>query len=552
MTAVRDRLQAALGDLYVIERELGAGGFAVVYLVRDTTLKRLLAVKVLSPEMISSAVALERFRREAETVAQLSHPNIVPLHFLGDNDGLLFLAMGFVDGGSLNDRLSDAATPMPFAVIARALSEVASALAYAHRRGVIHRDIKPHNVLVDSDSGRCLVTDFGIARTATAASLTSTGMLIGTPAYMAPEQVTGEPTDHRADIYALGVMAYEMVAGRRPFDGPTPVAVVMRRLQGPPEPVQNLRPNVPAPLASVIDRCLATDPKDRFQKADEIVELLARATTASSEATVAVPAATAKKRVGLLIGLGIAIVAVGGLIASSARWGTAPPPIAPAVDSEMVMVDSGSFRVGTDTGNAAPVHTVSLETFGIDKHEVAVGDYARFVSATGAEKPWSVMPDSLVPVTGVWWEEAMAFCKWRHGQSGALPTEEQWEAAARGAHARQYPWGAQFVASAANTAVAGYRKPARVGLFSGGATPEGIVDLIGNVWEWTASPMSAYPGTRPFADSLRTFRVIRGGAFNSPTAIATTWYRGYSRPAPARAELQFTGFRCAMTPRDLR
>src|SRR3954469_442310 len=266
------RLQAAIGDAYKVEKPLGAGGFAVVYLVRDLNLKRSLAVKVLSPDLITSKTVLERFRREAETVAQLSHPNIVPLHFIGQKDDLLYLAMACIDGGSVADRL-DKEGPLPVADVVRITSEVASALAHAHKRGVIHRDIKPQNVLTDAESGRSLVTDFGIARTADS-SLTSTGMFVGTPAYLAPEQVTGEPSDHRADIYALGVMAYELLAGQTPFVGATPTAVLMKRLAGPPEPITSIRKDTPRELAEVIDACLASDPEQRFQTAGDIVAAL--------------------------------------------------------------------------------------------------------------------------------------------------------------------------------------------------------------------------------------------------------------------------------------
>src|SRR3954466_4722503 len=248
------RLQAALGEGYAVEKPLGAGGFAVVYLVRDLNLKRSLAVKVLSPDLITSKTVLERFRREAETVAQLSHPNIVPLHFIGQKDDLLYLAMACIDGGSVADRL-DKTGPLPIPDVQRIVSEVASALAHAHKRGVIHRDIKPQNVLTDAESGRSLVTDFGIARTADS-SLTATGMFVGTPAYLAPEQVTGEPSDHRADIYALGVMAYELLAGKTPFTGNTPTAVLMKRLAGPPEPIMSVRKDTPPELAAVVDTCM--------------------------------------------------------------------------------------------------------------------------------------------------------------------------------------------------------------------------------------------------------------------------------------------------------
>jgi serine/threonine-protein kinase len=207
---------------------------------------------------------LERFRREAETVAQLSHPNIVPVHFIGERDGLLWLAMQCVDGGSIADRLVREG-PIPVDDAIRITTEIASGLAHAHKRGVIHRDIKPANVLVDEESGRCLVTDFGIARTIDTAALTATGVMLGTPAYLSPEQITGEPIDHRVDIYALGVMLYEMLAGRLPFERATPTAAMMKRLGGPPDSVTMVRPDVPGQISAVIGTCLAADPAARFQ-----------------------------------------------------------------------------------------------------------------------------------------------------------------------------------------------------------------------------------------------------------------------------------------------
>src|SRR3954471_24689286 len=172
-TNLSAQLSAALGSGYEVQRVLGEGGFAVVFLVRDLSLKRDLAVKVLSPDMITSKTVLDRFQREAETIAQLSHPHIVPLHFIGQKDHLLYLAMACVDGGSIADRLEREGR-LPVDDVVRIVSQVASALAHAHKRGVIHRDIKPANVLVDAESGRCLVTDFGIARSADATQLTAT------------------------------------------------------------------------------------------------------------------------------------------------------------------------------------------------------------------------------------------------------------------------------------------------------------------------------------------------------------------------------------------
>jgi DNA-binding CsgD family transcriptional regulator len=284
------RLQSALGADYAVESRLGAGGFAVVYLVRDIPLKRKLAVKVLSPDVITSHSMLDRFQREAETIAQLSHPHIVPLHFAGHREDLVYLAMQAVDGGSLADRLTkDRRLSVNEAT--RVFSEVASALSHAHKRGVVHRDIKPENVLIDVESGRSLVTDFGIAQTAGGTSLTATGLVMGTPKYLSPEQVIGERVDHRADIYALGLLVYELLSGEAPFVGPTPTAAMMMRLAGPPEPVRNLRPEVPAGLADLLASCLASEPADRLNDAGEITRVL------SAPVTVAGPARAARIRV---------------------------------------------------------------------------------------------------------------------------------------------------------------------------------------------------------------------------------------------------------------
>lgn len=561
--SLAERLQAALGEGYVVERELGAGGFAVVYLVRDVSLKRKLAVKVVSPDLISSKTVLERFKREAETVAQLSHPNIVPLHFIGQHGDLFYLAMGFIDGGALDARISSVnGAQMPLDDVRRAMTEVASALAHAHKRGVIHRDIKPQNVLVDSDSGRCLVTDFGIARTAEGSALTATGMMIGTPAYLAPEQVTGEASDHRADIYALGVMAYEMVVGKQPFDAPTPTAMLMKRLGPPPEPVGKVRANVPRDLEDAISGCLAPDPKERFQTAGDVVRALGAhdATAGHSTAEFVLKARRQKTNRIRGIAAGVAVALIAGAVALRGVWNRseaitpiAPPPVArTAVDAGMVRIPAGSYIIGTDTGfaRARPAHIVQLPSFGIDVHEVTIGEYKSYADSTRSPVPWTgAMPDAALPVTRLQWAEATNYCRWKHADGGDLPSEEQWEAAARGESGRRYPWGDTYDLAAANTAAARRTGPAPVGTFPRGATPEGVHDLIGNVWEWTRSPMQAYPGGAAFADSLKAYYVIRGGAYNADKAIANPWFRGYNRPATSRDELSFTGFRCVMPTR---
>jgi formylglycine-generating enzyme required for sulfatase activity/tRNA A-37 threonylcarbamoyl transferase component Bud32 len=547
------RLQAALGEAYAVEGQLGAGGFAVVYLVRDVHLKRKLAVKVLSPDVIASHSVLERFRREAETIAQLSHPHIVPLHFIGQKDDLVYLVMEAIDGGSLADRL-DRERQLSIAEAARIFGEVASALAHAHKRGVVHRDIKPQNVLLDSETGRALVTDFGIARTAEGGSLTATGMVVGTPAYLSPEQVTGEPSDHRADIYALGVMMYQMLAGQPPFTGATPTAVLMKRLAGPPEPLRKLRPEVPEALADVVDACLATDPNERIQNAGDIVRTMTGQSPVSGAHTTGMRLTTKKQKPKAnvltlgVVGLVIIGAAVAGYLATRDSAGTSAPRARTPVDSSMVLVPAGTYTIGSDNGPevARPAHSISLAAFGIDQHEVTVGEYEAFVQSGRAPAPWSgARPDGNLPVTGVQWAEAAGYCTWRHPDGGRLPTEEEWEAAARGSAGRTYPWGNDWDGSAANTAGARRSGPTIVGSFPRGNTPEGVSDLIGNVWEWTSSPFKSYGDTA----ARSGLYVIRGGAYNAYDQIATATFRGRAQPATARGDLAGTGFRCAMPAR---
>jgi serine/threonine protein kinase len=544
------RLQEALGDAYLVEGKLGAGGFAVVYLVRDVHLKRRLAVKVLSPDVISSHSVLERFRREAETIAQLSHPNIVPLHFIGQKDDLVYIVMQAIDGGSLSEKL-DREKRLTIDDASRMFGEIASALGHAHKRGVIHRDIKPQNVLLDAETGRALVTDFGIARTAEGGSLTATGMVVGTPAYLAPEQVTGEPSDHRADIYALGVMMYEMLAGEPPFTGPTPTAVLMKRLGGPPAPLNTVRGDVPETLSDVVMACLASDPNERIQNAADIAKAITGQTPVSGAHTTSTrlratkpkkPSTATLAAVGFGVGI-LTVIAV--VLALGNRTKTPPPP--PPIDAGMALIAGGTYTIGdNDSETARPSRLEQIQPFGIDKHEVTVGEYERFAQARGLAMPWTTRPDTLFPVTGVRLAEANAFCEWRHPGGGRLPTEEEWEAAARGLEARLYPWGRTWRPDAANVANA-RRGPARVGSYPAGATPQGVHDLIGNVWEWTSSRH------RPYGNSnapVTGFFVIRGGGFSANVAVANAVFRGAYDPATDRVNLAATGFRCAMTPRS--
>ena len=266
-------VQTALAGRYSVERELGRGGMATVYLARDIRLDRLVAIKVLLPELAVRPELRERFLRETRTAASFSHPNIVPVHAVEETPTLLFFVMGFVDGETLT-QIVRRHGPLTATAAARLIQEVAWALSYAHGRGVVHRDVKPDNILLERATGRAMVTDFGIARSFAASGLTQVGEVVGTPHFMSPEQAAGGQLDGRSDLYSLGVASFFAVTGRLPFDGESAQAILAMHMSRPAPPILELRPDLPAPLGDTIDRCLAKEPQDRFSRGEELVDAL--------------------------------------------------------------------------------------------------------------------------------------------------------------------------------------------------------------------------------------------------------------------------------------
>jgi tRNA A-37 threonylcarbamoyl transferase component Bud32/TolB-like protein/tetratricopeptide (TPR) repeat protein len=326
------RFEAALSDRYGIERELGRGGMATVYLAQDRRHARRVAIKVLRPEL-AAVLGSERFLHEIRVTANLTHPHILPLHDSGEAAGFLYYVMPFVEGESLRQRL-DREHQLPIGEAVTITREVADALGYAHSHGVVHRDIKPENILLES--GHASVADFGVALAVAAAGaerLTATGIVVGTPAYLSPEQAGGEQDlDGRSDLYALGCVAYEMLTGGPPVTGRSLAAILARRLSEAPPSVRAIRSTVPTDLDEILRRTMAPIPADRPRTAEELITELNRIAAPAYRAREPTP-----KRRGLAIGVGVALVAIAG---AALIWGARrerPSPTTPAANEVMVL-----------------------------------------------------------------------------------------------------------------------------------------------------------------------------------------------------------------------
>ncbi|MEO6446354.1 MAG: serine/threonine-protein kinase [Gemmatimonadaceae bacterium] len=322
---LRAHVEKVLSASYELDREIGRGGMGIVYLARDRRLKRQVAVKLLPPELAFRGEIRTRFLREAETAAQLSHPNIVPIYAVDEREGLVFFVMAYVEGDNLAVQLHKRGA-LPFDEVRRVLLETARALAFAHERGVVHRDIKPDNILINSEDGRVMVTDFGIARAISDsdARLTATGIAIGTPAYMSPEQSMGErEVDGRSDLYALGIVGYQMITGELPFNATSTPALLVKHLSEMPTPVSHRVPSVPPDLGRAVMMMLEKEPDDRFPSAAALVAALE--TRNVPEPRGAAPAALGSQASRAMFGGTDAGMTAGGALAAPsgqelARW----------------------------------------------------------------------------------------------------------------------------------------------------------------------------------------------------------------------------------------
>jgi eukaryotic-like serine/threonine-protein kinase len=588
---------------YEISSEIGKGGMGVVYRGVDTVLGRAVAIKTIrlseqgTPE--EAATLRERLMREARAAAALSHPNVVAIHDVGQEGDVAWIVMELVQGRTLEDLLADPEVPRSEEFLLRVLEDTARALDYAHAHGVVHRDVKPGNILVQ-DSGVAKIVDFGIAKVTWSRTMTETGMLMGSPHYMAPEQLKGERVTGRTDQFSLGAIAYTALAGRKPFDGDTFATLASKILFEPAPSPRLFNARVSPEVEQVLGKAMSKDPAGRFDNCAQFVEALRSAFHRAEPKPVqdAGKAAPRRKRLALAA-LAAAMVIVAVLVG---YWLTrrqpdrrvvsqaavepeavrkpvvanqpgpaaqppkpvpkpkdqepAPPPRAleqrvNAADGLVYLkVPLGTFQMGCSPGDKEcsddekPAHPVTLtKAFWIGQTEVTGEAYRRFTQAVGGQMPpapsYNQDWEAKYPMGNVTWEEAGAFCKWAGGR---LPTEAEWEYAARA--------GSQKAFYANLDAIAWYgRKDGDKTHPAAQKAPNafGLYDMLGNVREWcqdSHAPYAAGALTDPTATTSGYDKVMRGAAFDDrPRALRTS---GIRFTAGRQSRNHDFGFRCVL------
>jgi serine/threonine-protein kinase len=566
---------------------------ATVYKAYDTRLETDVAVKVIRTENLAPSVlerSLKRFEREAKALARLTHPNIVKVTDYGEYEGKPYLVMEYLPGGTLKQKLGK---PIPWNEAITILLPIARALDFAHRQNMIHRDVKPSNILITAD-GEPMLTDFGIAKILDleeTQDLTGTSAAVGTPEYMAPEQVTAKTVDHRADIYALGVVLYEAVTGRKPFIADTPMAVLIKHAtESLPRPSQ-FAVNLPEAVEKLLIKAMAKKPDDRYQTMNEMAA--AWQSALESKGQIQAPAEKSnpdieqgrrKKRLETTTIEETRDSAdyeetLGTVVQSMFEEEEIKKPrvtksekvdknqriitLAPGVKMAFMRVPAGQFLMGCpeEIGyyDERPQHNVYLDDYWMGKTPVTNLQFQTFIKATGQLPPahWerTIIPAGKAqhPVTYVSWQDAQAFCDWISQVSGKrirLPTEAEWEKAARGTDGRTYPWGNQKP----NHQLCNYWKffstgTTPIGQFSPqGDSPYGCVDMAGNVWEWIADWYSASyynnsPPQNPLGPSKGSSRVLRGGSWSNDGNSLRTSQRCVDIPSSFD---DFIGFRCIL------
>jgi serine/threonine-protein kinase len=515
-----------VGERYVIESVIGEGGMGVVYRGRDTTTDRVVAIKALHANLLGDSGIRKRFIREAKVMTRWTHPNVVSVYELITRGELLAFAMELVEGPTLEDYLERWGGQLPYDDVASVFDGVLDAMETAHDQGVIHRDLKPQNILLVPDE-RGLnpkVADFGIAKVVEGTSYTMTGALLGSCRYMSPEQVESDhEIDHRSDIYSLGVTLYRALAGRCPFETENQFALMMAHVKQEPEPPSRYRPRLPGRLENLVMQALAKDPDERPQTCAAFREELSGAL---ADVT---PSRRARAR--------------------------SDAPIIESIDgSELILIEGGRFLSGPSRRD------VFLDSYYIARTPVTNKQFLEFLRVTDYEPDdeeahrflhhWRrrELPRKLEdhPVVFISWVDANAYCTWAGLR---LPTEAEWEKAARGPKGAKYPWGKTEPGNNHANFGRTERGTTPVGHYPDGASPYGILDMSGNVWEWCEDiddPEFYLRGPernpRNTVASDDDNHVVRGGSWMFDAKAMRTIARSSFRPT---YRLDGVGFRCA-------
>jgi serine/threonine-protein kinase len=540
------QLPARIGK-YELQEFLG-GGMSHVYRAVDTVIGRPVAVKILTNTASQDEEAKARFLTEARTAGNLTHENVIGIYDFGwDEQYGSYMVMEFLQGEDLRGAIRNGHTGDLRKKLKIAL-QIARALEFVHKARIIHRDIKPENVHINA-AGVVKLMDFGIAKTQDL-SMTRAGFVLGTPYYMAPEQVKGEKITDLVDVYAFGILLFELLVGQKPIAGDTVERIFYSILNEPLDLSPLLAAGLPQPVIDLVAACTAKLPAGRPQNFGAIVETLERlredfdaATRVLSPTGPAAASSPPARPAWLIPGITLlgVLLAAGLFFAIRPKPGAVPPSALPNVISTstgaMVLVPAGEFAFGGDK------RRLSLPAFYIDRTEVPNAEYARFCQATSRPLPDRFPADQVgLPVVNVTIDEARAFAAWAGKR---LPNSQEWEKAARGADGRAFPWGNEHDPSRANV---GTHQLRPVSDFPGGASPSGALQMVGNAWEFVdqlrpPSPeaLKMFPKLKPPPRADEPWYMIRGQSCGEPLLDAVIYE---SAPVPGRWKDIYIGFRC--------